>query len=253
MERLASSTSLNLANAAGGDDDKSPTFVVSGPTRLQDYEDVGRLLVDSFDAIAKPQSSSGPMGNDLLWNMGITKAWIAQQYTSRYITNSRKMRGKKFSLLVAKSYGTTANNADDGESNQNGNRILPGQVIGVAELGLSRYPIISGNSTAATLSSDPTTDVVASVGVICVQNSQRGEGVGSELLAASESIVRSRWNETSLYAAVEESNAGALRFFHEAGYENSGLVVEVEVAERMKSREKRPHLLLTKRLVDDND
>lgn len=252
MEWLASSTSLNLANAAGGDDEKRPTFVVSGPTRLQDYEDVGRLLVDSFDAIAKPQSSSGPMGNDLLWDMGITKAWIAQQYTSRYITNSRKMRGKKFSLLVAKSYGTMANNADDGESNQNGIRIVPGQVIGVAELGVSRYPIISGNITAASLSSDPTTDVVASVGVICVQNSQRGVGMGSELLAASESIVRSRWNETSLYAAVEESNAGALRFFHEEGYENSGLVVEVEVAERMR-REKRPHLLLTKRLVDDND
>ena len=251
MEWLASSTSLNLANAAGGDDEKRPTFVVSGPTRLQDYEDVGRLLVDSFDdAIAKPQSSSGP--NDLLWNMGITKAWIAQQYTSRYITNSRKMRGKKFSLLMAKSYGTTANNADNGESNQNDNRILPGQVIGVAELGVSRYPIISGNNTAASLASDPTTDVVASIGVICVQNSQRGVGVGSELLAASESIVRSRWNETSLYAAVEESNAGALRFFHEEGYENSGLVVEVEVAERM-SREKRPHLLLTKRLVGDND
>ena len=246
MEWLASSTSLNLASAVDEDDEKRPTFVVSGPTRLQDYEDVGRLLVDSFDAMAKPQSSR----NDLLWNMGITKAWIAQQYTSRYITNSRKMRGKKFSFLVAKSYGTTANNADDGESNQNGNRIVPGQVIGVAELGVSRYPIISGNNTAASLSSDATTDVVASIGVICVQNSQRGVGVGSQLLAASESIVRSRWNETSLYAAVEESNAGALRFFHEEGYENSGLVVEVEVVERM-NREKRPHLLLTKRLVDD--
>ena len=190
------------------------------------------------------------MSNELLWNMGITKAWIARQYTNRYISNSRKMRGKKFSLLVAKSYGTTANNADDGENYQNVNRILPGQVIGVAEVGVSRYSIISGNNTAALLSSDRTTDVVASIGVICVQNSQRGEGVGSELLAASESIVRSRWNETSVYAAVEESNAGALRFFHEEGYENSGLVVEVEVAERM-SREKRPHLLLAKRLVED--
>ena len=118
--------------------------MVSGPTRLQDYEDVGRLLVDSFDAMAKPQRSSGLMSNELLWNVGITKAWIAQQYTNRYISNSRKMRGKKFSLLVAKSYGTTANNADEGENNQNFNRILPGQVIGVAEVGVSRYSIISG-------------------------------------------------------------------------------------------------------------
>ena len=251
MGWLASSRSVNVASAGDEDDEKRPTFVVSGPTRLQDYEDVGRLLVDSFDAMAKPQSSSGLMINELLWNVGITKAWIAQQYTNRYISNSRKMRGKKFSLLVAKSYGTTADNADDGENNQNGIRIVPGQVIGVAEVGVSRYSIISGNNTtsSSSSSSDRTTDVVASIGVICVQNSQRGTGVGSELLAASESIVRSRWHEASLYAAVEESNGGALRFFHEEGYENSGLVVEVEVAERM-SREKRPHLLLAKRLVD---
>mmetsp|Transcript_2382 Transcript_2382/g.6906 ORF Transcript_2382/g.6906 Transcript_2382/m.6906 type:complete len:332 (-) Transcript_2382:303-1298(-) len=239
-----------------GDGERRPTFVISGPTRLQDFEESSRLLVGSFDEKAEPQSS-GPLA-DLLWNAGITKALIARQYANRYISNARKMRGKsKYSLLVAKSFGTTANNADGenangkvggggGGRNAYGKSIKAGQVIGVAEAGISRYSVISTSNNASEASTTAT-DVVASIGVICVQDSQRETGVGSELLAAAESIARRRWNETTLHAAVEESNVNALRFFHAAGYEESGLVVEVEVAERM-GREKRPHLLLAKRL-----
>ena len=52
-----------------------PQFVICTPTRLQDYEDVGRLLCEAFEggqsSLQKQQGGSG--GNavsDLLWNIG---------------------------------------------------------------------------------------------------------------------------------------------------------------------------------------
>ena len=43
------------------------------------------------------------------------------------------------------------------------------------------------------------------------------------------------------------------RFFDAAGYEDSGLVVQVEVSERMRKGEMRPHILLQKRLRSDDE
>jgi len=102
--------------------------------------------------------------------------------------------------------------------------------------------------TAPTPASNRTTDVLASIGVICVQQTQRRSGAASELLKVAESIARTRWNETLLHAAVEQNNVGALSFFRSAGYQESGLLVEVEVRERMRKGEMRPHILLQKRL-----
>ena len=228
-------------------------FVISGPTRLEDYEDVGRLFCEVFDdqadqaalalnASSKSSSGAAVMSN-MFWNAGITKTAAQYVYTNRYISNARKMRGKKYALLVAKSFGS--------DKNDNSRAIKPGQVIAMAEVGVSRYPILSDLTTGGLSEDDhdrDETDVLASIGVICVAESQRRSGAASQLLETAESLARRRWNETSLYAAVEESNNDALRFFDAAGYEDSGLVVQVEVSERMRKGEMRPHILLQKRL-----
>ena len=238
-----------------------PQFVICTPTRLQDYEDVGRLLCEAFEggqsSLQKQQGGSG--GNavsDLLWNIGITRALAAAQYTNRYVSNARQMRGKKYALFVAKSFGTTANSIAciDGEADNNnstfaGKGIKPGQVIAMAEVGVSKYRILQEESVRYSgVNPRDETDVIASVGVICVAESQRRSGAASELLKSAESVARRRWNETSLHAAVEPSNVGALRFFLSKGYEDSGLVVEVEVSERMKG-EMRPHILLRRKFL----
>ena len=262
-ERLAPSTKKTTMANNNADEFRRPQFVISGaPTRFDDYEDIGRLLCEVFDdnAVSKQQqggksasssvlgAASGGAVSSFLWNT-ITRTLAAAQYTNRYISNARKMRGKKYALLVAKSFGS--NNNDN-----NNNRVIkPGQVIAMAEVGVSRYPILSDVTGTGGSSDDrehDETDVLASIGVLCVEESQRRSGAASELLKAAESLARRRWNETSLYAAVEESNTGALRFFNAAGYEDSGLVVQVEVSERMRKGEMRPHLLLQKRLLPAN-
>lgn len=262
-ERLAPSTKKTTMANNDADEFRRPQFVISGaPTRFDDYEDIGRLLCEVFDdnAVSKQQqggkstsssvlgAASGGAVSSFLWNT-ITRTLAAAQYTNRYISNARKMRGKKYALLVAKSFGS--NNNDN-----NNNRVIkPGQVIAMAEVGVSRYPILSDVTGTGGSSDDrehDETDVLASIGVLCVEESQRRSGAASELLKAAESLARRRWNETSLYAAVEESNTGALRFFNAAGYEDSGLVVQVEVSERMRKGEMRRHLLLQKRLLPAN-
>jgi len=239
--------------------------VIGGPTRLQDFEDVGRLLCEAFDdggdgsgPESQQSSFGGAIIDNWLWEAGITRTLAAAQYTNRYVSNARKMRGTKYSLLVAKSFGTAANriaadsDADIAPDENNNNNIKPGQVIAMAEVGVSMYSVLSysesSDATAPTPVSNRTTDVLASIGVICVQQTQRRSGAASELLKAAESIARTRWNETLLHAAVEQNNAGALSFFRSAGYEDTGLLVEVEVRERMRKGEMRPHILLQKRL-----
>lgn len=268
-ERLApSSTTMTNDDV---DESRRPQFIISGPTRLDDYEEVGRLLCEAFDdqaALKQQQRGNstrkgagssvfgavlGDAVRNLLWNVGITRTLAAAQYTNRYISNARKMRGKKYALLVAKSFGTTANRiTTDGidacgkDSDSKG--IKPGQVVAMAEIGISKYRILRRESEGSSDDRDDETDVLASIGVVCVAESQQRNGAASELIKAVESVARRRWNETSLHAAVEESNSGALRFFDAAGYEDSGLVVEVEVSERMKG-DVRPHVLLRKRLL----
>ena len=262
-ERLAPSTKETTMANNDADEFRRPQFVISGaPTRFDDYEDVGRLLCEVFDdnAVSKQQqqqqggkstinnvlgAASGGAVSSFLWN-AITRTLAAAQYTNRYISNARKMRGKKYALLVAKSFGS------DNNDNNSNRGIKPGQVIAMAEVGVSRYSILSdvtGTGGSSDEREHDETDVLASIGVLCVEESQRRSGAASELLKAAESLARRRWNETSLYAAVEESNWPALSFFNAAGYEDSGLVVQVEVSERMRKGEMRPHLLLQKRLL----
>ena len=263
---------LQLMNNNNDNNERPPVpFVISGPTRRQDYEDVGRLLCEVFDdqadqaevlalnASSKSSSGAGTaVMSNMLWNAGITKTAAQYLYTNRYISNARKMRGKKYALLVAKSFGASDKNDKNGNiksnNNDNSRAIKPGQVIAMAEVGVSRYPILSdliGGSSSSEDDRDET-DVLASIGVICVAESQRRSGAASQLLETAESLARRRWNETSLYAAVEESNNDALRFFDAAGYEDSGLAVRAEVSERMRKGEMRPHILLQKRLRSDD-
>lgn len=269
-----------------------PNFVISGATRYQDYSDVGSLLVNVFDDASSSSSSYGKSNSksnnnngvssslidNILWDTGVTKAFAARRYTNRYISTVRKMRGKKYSLVLAKSYGGDVNKKinDDKENINTGTdtdgrssheevdsaaTIKPGTVVGVAEVGLSTYPLVVGTDTnTKDYGSSPTTEVLASVGVLAVDPSQRQSGIGSALLAAAESVAR-RWGETYLYVAVEPGNEVALRFFEGSGYASvktnadtntDAVTVYVEVAERMKM-ERRPHILLAKEILSTNE
>lgn len=238
---------------------RRPKFVISGATRLSDYSDVGSLLVDTFDVTTSSAQSAALGLDNLLWKTGVTRALVARRYTNRYISTVRKMRGKKYALLLAKSYGD-ASNSRSVDGTVGANTAEQGTVVGVTELGLSRYPLAIDACTETNDSTTQKTEVLASVGVLAVNPSQRRSGVGSALLSAAESVV-SRWNETYIYAAVEPSNEGALGFFARQGYEpvradtsvgDNGVVrVYVDVAERLR-RERRPHILLRKEIISNN-
>mmetsp|Transcript_1910 Transcript_1910/g.4440 ORF Transcript_1910/g.4440 Transcript_1910/m.4440 type:complete len:327 (+) Transcript_1910:45-1025(+) len=237
---------------------RRPKFVISGATRLSDYSDVGSLLVDTFDVTSSAQSAALGLDN-LLWKMGVARALVARRYTNRYISTVRKMRGKKYALLLAKSSDDESNSRNGGGTVR-AKRGEQGTVVGVTELGLSRYPLAIDACTESNDSTIHKTEVLASVGVLAVNPSQRRRGVGSALLSAAESVVR-LWNETYIYAAVEPSNEAALGFFARQGYEpvksytsaggNAVVRVYVDVAERLR-RERRPHILLRKEIVNNN-
>lgn len=135
----------------------------------------------------------------------------------RYTTMARKMKGNKYALWVAKS-----------DSN----------VVGMVEMGLSS----SSSERRST------------VGVLTVEKSFRGRGIGRLLLDKCEGLCSSKsWNGEVLYAEVEPNNTGALAFFRRQGYQQEGKRTVVATVRHRQAYEDRLHLLLCKNLTESQE
>ena len=193
----------------------------------------------------------------------------------------------KFGLLLAKDAGGGVTGGGGGRRRRR--RLVPGSVVGMAEVGLSAYPLWGGEGNGE--GAGGSTPVLASVGVLAVHPDRRGAGIGSDLLVAAEEAVR-RWGPVgggvgaaevgereggnapapvpvpvpvlAVHVAVEEGNVSALGFFGGRGYRpvvpDGGGTSEsdsdggggLRVAVEVAERlgtEVRPHILLRKVLL----
>jgi ribosomal protein S18 acetylase RimI-like enzyme len=185
----------------------SDAWFVTPPTTTKDWQQLACLVVQTFDA---PPDDASPIER-LKWNL--MERGVMEEATYRqYVRTARKMKQTKYAILVAKQWGN---------------------VIGMAELGVN-------------LDND-TGDRRATIGVLCVDDTVRKQGVGKELVTKCCQLAVEVWNETILYAEVEPSNDGARTFFQvSCGFEHKDdAQVMVNLRTRGKRRvDQRPHLLL---------
>ena len=199
-------------------------LTISGPSSERDYREIATLLIDTFDA---PTSYSSSI-ESIKWN--IFERSLTEQYTfNQYIRNARRMRDKKYCVIVAKEYIIDEN--DD----------MKLRVVGMAEMGMSICPI-------SKLSPQPT------LGVLCVSPNHQQIGVGKALVEKCEQIATNIWKDCNLVVDVDPCNKDALSFFERCGYhiseDDSGEkhTRNTTVVRRRKA-ESKPHYLLQKKLA----
>jgi ribosomal protein S18 acetylase RimI-like enzyme len=174
----------------------------------------------------------------LQWHVldkSLSEELIFKQYTSTV----RRMRGKKYCLLVAKD--SHQGSIDDSHD----------FVVGVVEMGLSLCPPTtnSAGENAAELRPQPT------IGVLCVNSTHRQKGIGLTLVRKCEQVAADVWNDECVFVDVDPSNLSALKFFEKCGY-NSFYVDELvqmrnATLYRQRKKESKPHYLL-KKILDDS-
>jgi ribosomal protein S18 acetylase RimI-like enzyme len=186
-------------------------FFITHPTTRKDWQQIAALVVQTFDSPSKEASAA----EKVAWN--VVGRSLAEESTYRhYVSTARKMKGTKYEILVAKAKW--------------------GQVIGLAELGINR---------------DDSGDRRATIGVLCVNQEYRKQGVGFALLCKCQELVGALWKDEVLYAEVESSNKDAIAFFESCGFQKrEGMKVMVRLRRGGRTLEERPHLLLSYNLTD---
>ena len=231
-------------------------LVISPPSSRHDYRQLSSLLANTFDApTISPPTTDGQQQSFLKskletfqWNIiekSLTEDFTYKQYTS----TTKRMRGKKYCLLVAKEC------VKDNDVNY---LSVKDNVVGMVEMGLSPCPIVqtdfcssdgnnAGNNNHIGLRPQPT------VGVLCVKSSHRNRGIGQALLCKCEQIAAELWEGENIFVDVEPKNGKALSFFGKCGFSgllsgSGGMQTRNATVLRRRTAESRPHYLLRKRL-----
>lgn len=273
-------------------------IIISPPSSAQDYRQLASLLVASFDAPLLQQisgSSSDDGGdekvdgsnyyNDKLSKQLLQLKWnlyeksLTEEFTyKRYVSTVRRMRGKKYCLLVAKKifdeseveYGVV--DSSFGEENEipspNYNN---GEVVGLVEMGMSLCPSPTINTTSTSSSENYSSNSnnnnttktkcitpTPLIGVICVSPTHQKEGIAMKLIHRCEEIARDLWQEDFICADVEPTNTRALSLFEKGGYdacldEDRDVLMRDATILRRRRVEVKPHYLMRKRIRDDDD
>lgn len=175
-----------------------------------DWSGLSRLIVDTFDA---PDADASAL-RQARWRLFEKDATEMATY-QRYVKMAKKMKGLKYSLLLAKEAGEG--------------------VVGMVELGLNGG--LDGDARRPT------------IGLICVAQEHRHKGIGEDLVKRCEKIVSEVWNDGMLYAEVEESNERALLFFQSLGFEAKDDETVMVNLRRGLQIEERPHILMSRELA----
>ena len=202
-------------------------WYVSTPVHAKDWSDMARVIVQAFDA---PSDEKASRVEQLRWVL--YERQLAEQATYRqYVQTARKMKLSKYNILVAK----------EGD-----------QVIGVAEVGINKrtVPVEDDND------SDGETENLRrpTIGLLCVAEKYRQQGVGAALVARCQNIVANIWKDDVIFAEVDEENKQAIAFFQSLGFIvcNNHETVMVKLRHRLKV-ERRPHLLLSCSLMRETE
>jgi len=178
---------------------KIPPISIAPPISDSDFMQVASLVVDSFEKVEtllenlqygndekettmtasdtiKSLFRSTSIGGVLFRNLAIRSTYIT------YSRTFRRMKGKKYALLLAKI-------SSEGVVTIGGGGL--GDVVGMVELGLVR-----SNSA-----SRPT------IGVLCVDEAYRGFGIGRAMVESCEEIIDKIWSGSR---KVEEDRYGVL-------------------------------------------
>jgi len=273
-------------------------IIISPPSSAQDYRQLASLLVASFDAppLLKISSSEGDGDekvddsnhyNDKLskklqqlqWNL--YEKSLTEEFTyKRYVSTVRRMRGKKYCLLVAKKideseveYGVVDSSFGD-ENEIPSPNYNNGEVVGLVEMGMSLCPSPTTNMTSTSSSENyssesnsnnnnntTTTECITPtplIGVICVSPTHQKEGIAMKLIHKCEEIARDLWQEDFICADVEPTNTRALSLFEMGGYdacldEDGHVLMRNATILRRRRVEVKPHYLMRKRIRDDDD
>ena len=273
------------------------TIIISPPSSAQDYRQLASLLVASFDAPLFQQISDSSDDGDekvddsnyyndklskqlqqLQWNL--YEKSLTEEFTyKRYVSTVRKMRGKKYCLLVAKKIdesevedGVVDNSFGD-ENEMPSSHYNNGEVVGLVEMGMSLCPSPTTNMTSTSSNENyssennsnsnntTTTECITPtplIGVICVSPTHQKEGIAMKLIHKCEEIARDLWQEDFICADVEPTNTRALSLFEMGGYdacldEDGDVLMRDATILRRRRVEVKPHYLMRKRIRDDDD
>lgn len=227
-------------------------LIIVPPSSFDDYRQLASLLVGTFDDptinVAKKSTSLQFKVDVLRWNV-IEKSLTEDYICKKYISTARRLRGKKYCVLLAKEC------IRDDDHNQQIR--VKDDVIGIVEMGLSLCPIFSNDAEDCSLRN---IDLIPqpTVGVLCVKSSHQKKGIGQALMKKCEQVAANIWNERYLFADVEPSNINAKILFEKWGYvcAVNGLG-EAQMRNTTVSRRRKeqsiPHYLLQKRLKMKED
>jgi len=227
-------------------------LIIGPPASSTDYRQIASLLASTFDAPPPPPSSSSSSSSSstnqksapatkleaMQWML--YEKSLTEQYTyNQYLSTTRKMRGKKYALFVAKEYIPPSQDNDHRASYH---------VVGMVEMGVTVGPVSISENELVVISLRPR----ATVGVLCVSSSHQNQGIGQALVEKCEYVAEHIWNETRLFVEVEPCNGIALSFFEKYGYEglnrgaDGGFEMRNATVARRRKVESRPHFVLEK-------
>lgn len=219
-------------------------IAISPPTSANDYRRLASLVATTFDAPTRRSKNDNSLASKieaLSWTVG---GYLAEEYTyKRYVSTARKMRGKKYCLLLAKEIRDNDSMDDD-------------EVVGMVEMGMSLCPVSLQDTDATNdgtgLRPTPT------LGVLCVKSTHQKRGIGQSLVQKCEKVAAEVWNDQFVCVDVEPDNQNALSFFQSCGYE--GLVdgsgeaqMRNTTVSTRRTAESRPHYLLRRSLIRDEN
>lgn len=228
-------------------------ILISPPSSSTDFRQLASLLVETFDTPRQTPDADNNVASKLemmQWNL-IEKS-LTEQYTyNQYVSTTRKMRGKKYAIFVAKEYiGPCKDN--DFRASYN--------VVGMVEMGVTVGPLVAEDEDVGSSVKQVILKPRATIGVLCVQTNFQEKGIGKLLVQKCEYVSSQVWNEKRLFAEVEPSNLKARNFFRRNEYQSASsamnsndescldeIIRNATVARRRKV-ETRPHIVLEKKL-----
>lgn len=230
-------------------------ILISPPSSSTDFRQLASLLVETFDAPRETPDADNKIASKLemiQWNL-VEKS-LTEQYTyNQYVSTTRKMRGKKYAIFVAKEYIEPCKDNDFRASYN---------VVGMVEMGMTVGPLVAEDEVAGSSLKQVILKPRATIGVLCVKSNFQEKGIGKSLMDKCEYVSSQVWNETRLFVEVEPSNWKALKFFRRNEYQSASsamnandescldeIVRNATVARRRKV-ETKPHIVLEKKLCN---
>jgi hypothetical protein len=233
-------------------------LLITPPSSTRDYRQLALLIANTFDAptvdlVARASSNSQQQcqyfqskNEALRWNV-FEKSLTEELTFKQYCSTTRRMRGKKYCLLVVKEY------CRDEESDQQ--LRVRDDVVGIVEMGMSLCPSCcedtSGEHDAISDAPEIELRPQPTIGVLCVKSTHRQKGIGQALVEKCERVAADIWNEESIFA----NNQNAFSFFVTCCYNSTpvdglgSLQMRNTTVSRRRTEESRPHYLLRKRLM----